>query len=85
VESCPYNALAMGYSYERAQYKRNDLVLSKEDATVSAYRVPSGYYRPEIAARLPLQTLLVYWNKKREEGGQKLTFLPLSKKKGHVV
>ncbi len=85
VESCPYDALAMGYNYERSQYFRKDLILSKEDVTLSDYRKPSGYYRPEIAATLPKQSLLVYWDKKKEEGGQKLKFLPLSKKKGKVV
>jgi NAD(P)H-quinone oxidoreductase subunit I len=85
VESCPYNALAMGYSYERAQYRRNDLVQGKEDVVVSDSRPASGYFRPEIAAKLPLQTLLIYWDKKRGEGGQKLDFLPLSKKRGPGV
>jgi hypothetical protein len=31
---------------------------------------------------LPLQTLLIYDKKEREEGGQKLKLLPLSKKRG---
>ena len=26
VEACPYDALFMGYSYERAKYRRDDLV-----------------------------------------------------------
>jgi NAD(P)H-quinone oxidoreductase subunit I len=82
VEACPYDALAMGYSYERAQYKRSDLILDKEALKESDMRRPSGYFRPNIAKKLPLQTLLIYDNKKREEGGQKLQFLPLSKKRG---
>ena len=85
VEACPYEAIAMGYSYERAQYRRNDLVLGKEEVTLSDERKPSGYYRPEIEATLPKQTLLVYWDKKREEGGQKLNILPLTKKRGRGV
>jgi NAD(P)H-quinone oxidoreductase subunit I len=85
VESCPYEALAMGLSYERAQYRRNDLVLSKVDLMPSDIRQPSGYYRPKIEATLPKQTLLLYDNKEREEGGQKLSFLPLSKKRGRGV
>jgi NAD(P)H-quinone oxidoreductase subunit I len=85
VESCPYEALAMGYSYERAQYRRKDMVLSKEDVTLSDERKPSGYARPAIAETLPRQTLLVYWDKKKEEGGQKLNMLPLTKKRGRGV
>lgn len=85
VESCPYEALAMGYSYERAQYSRKDLVLSKENITLSDVRQPSGYSRPAIEATLPKQTLLVYWDKKKEEGGQKLNMLPLTKKRGRGV
>jgi NAD(P)H-quinone oxidoreductase subunit I len=85
VESCPYEALAMGYSYERAKYRRNDLVLNKESITLSDERKPSGYSRPGIEATLPKQTLLVYWDKKKEEGGQKLNILPLTKKRGRGV
>ncbi len=84
VESCPYNALAMGMSYERAQYRRKDLVLSKEQIS-PALKQPSGYMRPEFAASLPKQTLLVYGDKEREEGGQKLYYFPLSKKRGRGV
>jgi NAD(P)H-quinone oxidoreductase subunit I len=85
VEACPYEALAMGYSYERAQYRRDDLVLNKEDVTLSDTRQPSGYYRPNIEATLPKQTLLVHWDRKKEEGGQKLKMLPLTKKRGRGV
>ena len=31
VEACPFDALFMGYSYERAKYKRND-VIQENDA-----------------------------------------------------
>jgi NAD(P)H-quinone oxidoreductase subunit I len=85
VESCPYEALALGLSYERAQYRRGDMVLSKDELVLSDIRQPSGYARPKIEATLPKQTLLVYWDKEREEGGQKLNFLTLTKKRGRGV
>lgn len=83
VESCPYEALAMGLSYERAQYRRGQLVLSKEELRLSDVRQPSGYARPKIEATLPEQSLLVNWD--REKGGQKLSLVPLSKKRGRGV
>ena len=50
----------MGYSYERAKYRRNELVQNKEDMMLGAEdKQPSGYFYPEIAAKLPRQTLLV--------------------------
>ena len=64
VEACPFDALAMGRSYERAQYRRGQLVLSKEELQLSDVRQPSGYARPKIAATLPKQSLPVYWDKK---------------------
>jgi NAD(P)H-quinone oxidoreductase subunit I len=85
VESCPYDALAMGLSYERSQYMRTKLILSKEDLMPSEMREPSGYFHPEIEAKLPKQSLLIYGDKTKEEGGQKSEFLPLSKKKGFGV
>lgn len=84
VESCPYGALAMGVSYEQAQYRRGELVLSKEKLQPSN-RQPSGYARPDIEATLPKQSLLIYGEKEREEGGQKLSLIPLSKKRGKGV
>ncbi len=60
VESCPYEALFMGYAYERAKYRRNELVQNKEDMMLeSGEKQPSGYFYPEIAAKLPRQTLLI--------------------------
>ena len=60
VEACPYEALFMGYSYERAKYRRDELVQNKEDMMLeSGEKQPSGYFYPEIAAKLPKQTLLV--------------------------
>ena len=85
VEACPYEALAMGLSYERAQYRRRQLVLSKEELQPSDIRQPSGYARPKIEATLPKQSLLVDWDREREEGGQKLSLVPLSKKRGRGV
>jgi len=78
VESCPYDALAMGVDYECADYRRGDLVLSKEMLSVSEKHKPSSYYRPQFAEALPKQSLLLY---NREDGGQKLKLLPLSKRK----
>jgi formate hydrogenlyase subunit 6/NADH:ubiquinone oxidoreductase subunit I len=83
VEACPFDALAMGISYERAQHRRKQLVLSKEELQLSDVRQPSGYARPRIEASLPKQSLLIYWDK--EEGGQKLSWLGLSKKRGRGV
>ena len=83
VEACPYDALAMGRSYERSQYRRSDVILSKEQLQISEARQPSGYAHPVIESSLPKQSLLVNWNKK--EGGQKLSWLGLSKKRGRGV
>ncbi len=60
VEACPYGALFMGYAYERAKYRRSELVQNKEDMMLeSGEKQPSGYFYPEIAAKLPKQTLLL--------------------------
>ena len=60
VEACPFGALFMGYAYERARYRRSELVQSKEDMMLeSGEKQPSGYFYPEIAEKLPGQTLLV--------------------------
>jgi formate hydrogenlyase subunit 6/NADH:ubiquinone oxidoreductase subunit I len=59
VEACPYDALFMGYAYERARYRRGELVLAKEDLLESEARKPSGYFKPKIEASLPRQTLLL--------------------------
>lgn len=59
VEACPYGALFMGYSYERARYRRGELVQDKEILPASEKRPPSGYMHPEIAEELPRQTLLL--------------------------
>ena len=59
VESCPYEALYMGYSYERSKYRRGELVQDKEEMVATPDRQISGYFYPELAAKLPRQTLLV--------------------------
>ena len=59
VEACPYDALFMGYAYERAQYRRGELVQADDMLLESADRRPSGYFHPDIAEKLPRQTLLV--------------------------
>jgi len=66
VEACPYEALFMGYSYERAKYRRGELVQTKEMMLESPDRQASGYMYPEIAAKLPQQTLLVERNIRKE-------------------
>ena len=66
VEACPYGALFMGYAYERAKYRRGELVQTNEMLLASAERRPSGYMHPEIAAELPKQTLLVEGKVKKE-------------------
>lgn len=78
VESCPYNALAMAVNYECAKYRRGDFVLGKEKLAVAENRKPSSYFRPQFDADLPAQSLLLY---DKEDGGQKLKFLPLSTRK----
>ena len=35
VEACPYEALFMGYAYERARYRRGELILAKEGLLAS--------------------------------------------------
>ena len=59
VEACPYEALFMGYSYERAKYRRGDVVQADEMLLASEERPSSGYMHPEIAEELPRQTLLL--------------------------
>ena len=59
VEACPFEALFMGYAYERAKYRRDELVQTKEMMLESPDRQASGYFYPEIASELPRQTLLV--------------------------
>ena len=59
VEACPYDAVYMGYSYERARYRRGDVVQTNDALLESPERPASAYFHPELADRLPAQTLLV--------------------------
>jgi NAD(P)H-quinone oxidoreductase subunit I len=59
VEACPYDALYMGYAYERAKYRRGELVQADEMLLESPERRRSGYFHPDVAAELPRQTLLL--------------------------
>ena len=59
VEACPYDALYMSYAFECAKYRRGELVQGKEVMLESADKQPSGYFHPDIAAKLPRQTLLL--------------------------
>ena len=67
VEACPYDALFMGYSFERAKYRRAELVQTNEQLLESPQRPVSGYYHPDIAKKLHKQTLLIEkaWEKKK--------------------
>lgn len=66
VEACPYAALYMGYAYERAKYRRSEVIQTNEMLLASAERQPSGYMYPEIAATLPQQTLLLDRNTEKD-------------------
>ncbi len=59
VEACPRSALFMGYAYERARYRRQELVSAKEGLLLSDKKQPSGYARPKVEVTLPQQTLLL--------------------------
>ena len=59
VEACPYSALYMGRTYEKAKYRRGELAQSKEIMLEKPDRAVSGYFYPEFAEKLPKQTLLV--------------------------
>ncbi len=64
VEACPYDAIFMGYTYERAKYRRGELVMSKEDMSIE-HEKASGYFHPDVAEKLPPQDLLIYRGKKK--------------------
>jgi len=65
VEVCPYEALFMSYEFERAKYRRQELVSTREDL-LSEGKQASGYARPEIATTLPQQSLIVDGDGDRE-------------------
>jgi len=66
VESCPFDAIHMGRSYERATYNRDSLVIPKEKLVAQGDRQPSGYFRPQFEETLPPQSLLIYGGKSSE-------------------
>jgi NADH-quinone oxidoreductase chain I len=78
VEACPFDALYMGRAYERARYRRGDLVLDKLAMAMNEEHQPSGYFHSAIEKLMPKQTLLLYWDR---EDGQKLKKLPLRARK----
>jgi len=59
VEACPYDAVFMGHSYERARYRRGDLVQANDALLESPERPVSAYFHPEFDDKLAKQTLLV--------------------------
>jgi len=59
VEACPFDALYMGYEYERNSYRLAEQTLEKEELLTPEKRRPSAYAHPELARELPEQTLLV--------------------------
>ena len=59
VEACPFDALFLGCSFERAKYRRHELVQTNDELLESPQRPASGYFHPEIAEKLPKQTLLI--------------------------
>ena len=65
VESCPFDALYMGYQYERFSYRLQEQTLNKEDLLTPQKVKPSAYYHPELAEDLPPQTLLIDRNGKK--------------------
>ncbi len=66
VEACPFEAVYLGYDYERAKYQRGQLVQTKEMMLESPDRQVSGYFYPDRAAKLPKQTLLLDRDKVKE-------------------
>lgn len=60
IEACPVpESIYLSYNYERATYSRKGLVRADDELLPSPTRRPSGYYRPDVEAQLPPQTLLL--------------------------
>jgi formate hydrogenlyase subunit 6/NADH:ubiquinone oxidoreductase subunit I len=59
VGACRFNALFMGYAFERARYQRGELIQSNEGLQASPERRMSAYMHPELEEGLPAQTLLL--------------------------
>ena len=51
VEACPYDALFLGYSFQRAKYRRSEIVQANDQLLESAERPVSGYFHPEVRVR----------------------------------
>ena len=66
VEACPFDALFMGYEYERNTYRVADQTLEKEELVTPDKRRASGYMHPEIARELPEQSLLLDTDKRKK-------------------
>lgn len=62
VEACPTNALFFGRSYERARFRRNELVSTKESMS-SPEKKKSAWYHADLEDSLPEQDLLIYRKK----------------------
>jgi hypothetical protein len=50
----------MGTAYERAKYRRNDLIEANDQLLASTERRASAFMHPELEKDLPEQTLLIY-------------------------
>jgi NADH-quinone oxidoreductase subunit I len=50
VEACPYDALFMGSGFERARYRRADLVIHLEELRQAEKR-PSVWFRPQLEGK----------------------------------
>jgi ferredoxin len=67
VEACPRNSLFLSYDYEKARYRREELILDKNKLVLDdkTLKVRSGFCRPKEEAELPKQTLLLDRDKKK--------------------
>ena len=63
VESCPYGALFLSMEYERANYRRAELVLVRDRLRLSPDSRRSAYAHPELEPSLPRQDLLIEGSK----------------------
>jgi formate dehydrogenase beta subunit len=59
VEACPFDALYMGYEFERSSYRLGEQTLQKEELLTPDKRHASAYAHPELEKDLPEQTLLL--------------------------
>ncbi len=67
VEACPFDALFMGYEYERNTYTVAEQTLEKEALLTPQVRRGSGYLHPELARELPIQSLLLDTDKREKK------------------